>query len=398
MVILEGEPPMELVRGAQKKSAKSEREHRVLISLVEHFIKTAKPVGSNTLKDEEFADLSSATIRNYFARLEEEGYLLQQHTSGGRIPTNKSFRLYATEWFEKREKEKLPNTDEFKDVRISETKEVTALLQKAAEHLAHTTDLAVFLSAPRFEQDFIRKIYFLPLDAERSLVALATDFGEIVTETLFIDKKISSFTARRIEAYCNSRITGNGKPLNMNPEEEELALMLYNEVMVRYIVRYTQFQEDDIYRTGFSKLLAYPEFQDPAQLASGLALFEHTQGMRLMLTDCSKHNTMKFWIGEELDTYAPVTNKNSSVIAIPYYVNQQPVGAIGLLGPNRIPYNRLFEQLSSFSHALSESLTHNLYKNKIAMRANVSGTLKGETEELKLLSKKPQLLLESKDR
>ena len=80
-----------------KKMNKEEREKRVLLALIEYYILNGKPVGSATLKEVDVGDLSAATIRNYFAHLEEEGYLVQQHTSGGRLPTDKAFRLYALE-------------------------------------------------------------------------------------------------------------------------------------------------------------------------------------------------------------------------------------------------------------------------------------------------------------
>ena len=89
---------MKAIKTQPKKSGKTDRERKVLIGLVEHYIQTGKPVGSNVLKDVGFDDLSSATIRNYFAHLEEEGYLAQQHSSGGRIPTDQAFKLYANEY------------------------------------------------------------------------------------------------------------------------------------------------------------------------------------------------------------------------------------------------------------------------------------------------------------
>ena len=87
----------------KKKTGKTVRERKVLFGLVEHYIKTGKPVGSHALKEAGFEELSSATIRNYFANLEEEGFLNQQHSSGGRIPTNRAYRLYAQEFLHNKE-------------------------------------------------------------------------------------------------------------------------------------------------------------------------------------------------------------------------------------------------------------------------------------------------------
>jgi heat-inducible transcriptional repressor len=129
-----------------KKSAKTDRERQVLLGLVEHYIQTGKPVGSNTLKEVGFDNLSSATIRNYFAHLEEEGYLIQQHTSGGRIPTSKAFKLYASQYISSSFNHL--KTQTFLDK--EDTRAVSSFLQEAAEELASLSNTAVFLSAPRF--------------------------------------------------------------------------------------------------------------------------------------------------------------------------------------------------------------------------------------------------------
>lgn len=385
---------MKLIPQAQKKSAKSERERKVLLSLIEHYIKTAKPVGSNTLKDVGFADLSSATIRNYFAHLDEEGYLIQQHTSGGRIPTNKAYRLFAQEQLEVPLGESHQHRDLFEELRTSDTKAIAAFLQSSTQKLSEATGLAAFLSAPKLEHDFITSIRFITLDSERFLAVLLTDFGEVITEVLNIDHKLSSLATKRIEGYCNWRLTGHNKPENLSPEEEEFGIKLYNELIVRYIVSYTQFDEEDIYRTGFSTLLSYPEFHDPALLADSLALFEHTAGMRLLLKDCSKHDAIRFWVGEDLKPYVPHAEPNCTVVAIPYYVGNQPVGAIGILGPTRLPYRHLYTTLTEFSESISQSLTNNLFKYKITLRQPKPSALEQRQEKKQLLVQEQRLLLE----
>lgn len=378
---------MNALQPPAKKSSKTDRERKVLLGLVEHYIQTGKPVGSNTLKEFGFEDLSSATIRNYFAHLEEEGYLQQQHTSGGRIPTDKAFRLYALESLN----EKRTNTISFQSLNKHSTRAVTSLLQEAAEELASLTKTAVFLSAPRFEQDFIVGIKLLVIDANRCLCILMTDFGEIRTEVLYTEHKLGAIASKRLEAYFNWRLTGQSKPEHLSKPEEELGQKLYNELLVRYIVGYTQFNEEDVYRTGFSSLLTYPEFQDPATLARSLALFENTHGMRLLLKECSKFDQLKFWIGDDLTKYSAQATPDCCVIAIPYYVNSKPVGAIGVFGPLRLPYRSLFQTLNQFSEQLSKNLTNTLYKFQIALRQSQADTLISKYPTL-ITHKAPPLL------
>ena len=374
-----------------KGNAKKDREIKVLLGLVEYFIQTGKAVGSSALKEAGFEALSSATIRNYFANLEKSGYLTQSHSSGGRIPTPAAFRLYAETFLDENEKVKENVFDSFKQF---ESREVALFLQETAESLCQATGCAVFLSAPRFDHDFVLEIKLVSLDAYRCVCILITDFGVIKTEILHLPEKLSSSAIKRLENYFHYRLTGLDKPQDLKPDEEKIGQNFYNELMLRYIIGYSNFADEDIYRTGFSKLLAFPDFIETRALAHALSLFENVQGMRLLLKECSALNRLKFWIGNDLDTY--VQGSNSSVLAIPYYINHKPVGAVGLLGPIRIPYRRLFGILRLFSESLSQTLTNNIYKYKIHFRRPESGNIYLEPEESRLIGQSQVVLLEDK--
>ena len=350
---------------AQKKPAKDQRERLVLFGLIELFLQTGKPIGSNTLRENGFEALSSATIRNYFAKLEEEGLLQQQHLSGGRTPTPAAYKLYAQAHFDK------PLIDE-KDKQalrtnlLKESREVAAYLQQAAESISEMTQCAVFLSSPRFDQDFIRDIKLLAIDNHRCLGALITDFGLVHTEILYSEKKLSNFTLKRIESYFTWKMTGLDKP-SLAKEEEALASRFYRETMLRRIVSYTNFSSEDIYKTGFSKLLAYPDFNDPVSLANGLSLFENGSQLRNILKEGSKADQLNCWIGDDLKRFSSGAS-SCAIIAVPYKINQSTVGSVAILGPSRIPYRHLFGILQIASDLITESLTRSLYKFKITFR------------------------------
>lgn len=362
-----------------KRYTKEERKKKVLIGLIEHYLDTFKPVGSNSLKDCGFEDLSSATIRNYFAQLEEEGYLTQQHSSGGRIPTAKSFRFYAKEFSEETfiEPSKKAVLEKYKRL---EVREIAKYLREAAQELSNLTDCAIFLSAPRFDNDFLTDIKVVTIDHNRCLCILISDFGIIRTEVLYTDHKMSTFEAKRIESYFQWRLQSQNKPENLQPQEEALAHKFYTEIMVRYLVSYSNFIDEDIFTTGFSHLLHYPELRDAASLASTLSLFENANSMRLLFRDCMKQNSLRYWIDDDLSAFTQ-TPSNNAVLLFPYYINQAPIGAIGLLGPLRIPYRQLFGILRYFSECVSEGLTKNIYKFKLSFRkpsANSSALLEHE--------------------
>lgn len=340
----------------------------MLLGLVELYLKLGAPIGSNTLRENGFENLSSATIRNYFGKLEEDGYLKQQHSSGGRVPTTSAFKLYAESHLatsgaaSAQDKENQALYTKL----VKQSREIAAYLQQTAEVLSEVTGCAVFLSAPRFDQDFIQDIKLVSIDATRCLCVLVTDFGMVHSELLHTEKKLSNFSLKRMEGYFHWRVTGIDKP-DLSEEEEKIAARFYREIMLRHIVNYTNFTAEDIYKTGFSKLLNYPDFNNASALASGLSLFESPTSMRALLSECSKAGSLLCWIGDDLHTHAPHVS-SCSVLAIPYRINQTIAGSLAILGPLRISYPRLFNILKTASDAITETLTRSMYKFKITFR------------------------------
>lgn len=378
-----------------KKPAKTQRERLILFELVDLYLKTGKPIGSNTLRENwSMGELSSATIRNYFAKLEEEGYLKQQHSSGGRIPTPLAYQVYAEAHLNQpilAEAEK----NWIREHLVKETREIASYLQHCAESLSEISHCAVFLSAPRFDQDFLLDVKLVSIDHNRILSILITDFGMIRTEIMHTEKKIGTFLLKRLENYFIWKLTGLEKP-KLDSQEEILAEKLYKEVMLRHIVNYTNFSSEDLFQAGFSKLLSYPDFNDAAALASGLSLFENKEQLRQLLDKSVKQGALSCWIGENLNQFAPEAAA-CSIIAIPYRINQTLCGAFGILGPNRISYRELFGLLQSASHAISDSLTKSMYKFKISFRQPKRSDIDFKKEYSPILDQSQHLLLEDKN-
>lgn len=344
------------------KPPKHEREKKVLLGLIELYLEEGKPIGSNTLRSNGFKYLSSATIRNYFAKLETEGYLEQQHSSGGRVPTNKAYQLYAsllskTEVSPKEEKL-------LKGALQKEMKEVVSYLHQAAETLSELSGCPVFLLTPRLDMDLIQSIRFIPFDNERLLCAISTDFGLLRTEILHLPVSFSEADARGLEDYFYWRLSKRDKPNFTNETLKKWAQRIYNEIMVRHVAGFSQAVPEEIYRTGLSKLLHFPEFADPTHLANNLALFEDLMQMNAILIHCMKKNSLSTWIGEELHAVQPKIS-GSAVLAIPYRIGKITVGAFGILGPCRLPYRKLFGLLHRLSEYVSEALSNSVCKFQI---------------------------------
>ena len=373
----------------KKRFTKKDRQQAVLSGLVSLFIKTNKPIGSNSLKESGLDFLSSATIRNYFSKLEEEGFLLQSHASGGRIPTDLAYRYYANEALEDyslSEKEK----SKIKEALKLEDKEVSSYLNKVTEVLSEMTGLSVFVTSPRFDQDFIKDVKLFRIDEKKLLCVLITDFGMIRTETLFIPKKIEKEQIEKIQDYFLWRLGKTTTKPDLDEALIKLAQHFYNETLMRHIVGYANFFTDEIYQTGLSKLLRYPEFADPVILAKNLSLFEEKSTMLSLLSECMKINRLTCWIGDELKSTFQEEGCDCTIIAIPYRINRMVVGAISLLGPMRIDYPRLFAILEAFSETISHELTNAIYKFKLSYRTPMSTG--------NYLAKAPSILLEDKSK
>ena len=375
----------------QKRQKKHDREHAVLMGLVELYLQTGRPVGSQTLKECGFDELSPATLRNYCAHLEEKGFLKQQHSSGGRIPTNLAYKVYAESVKTSAE---LLSTEQkcLQEHLCKETRQVHLYLQKSIEVLANWSKSAVFLSAPRFDQDFVSEVKLVNLDAHRVLCVLITDFGTIRSEALFTDRKLSSFALRRIEHFFYAKLTGQEKPL-LSEDEEKVALSLYNEVMLRHLVDYSHFSSYDIVKTGFSQMLHYPDFAEASSLASGLALFEDDLALHSLLNHACTQQALSFFIGEDL-CYASSLAHSCAVLLIPYQIAKTTVGAIGLLCPSRTPYRKHFALLKAAATMIGDSLTKSLHTFKMSYRQPRGEQLDFQRQTI-LLSSSTQNLLEN---
>lgn len=376
-----------------KKNPKQEREKKILLGLVDLYLRTGKPIGSNTLKEEGFEAISSATIRNYFSKLEKEGYLAQQHTSGGRVPTDLAFKYYAI-CMQEQQKVADPALDlKMHTLLTQETKELHSFLEQSIDHLSTETKAACFLLSPSFDQDFITSIRLMNLDPKRILCVILTHFGFVHTEVLYTQSKLSNFSLHRIEEFFSSKLANTASP-ELSKEEKIFAERCFNEIALRNIIHFTSPTNNEIYRAGLSQLLNYQECQDTCVLSDALQIFDRPTLLSSLLKEAMHSKHLKCWIGRDLNNY--VTNsKEFSILAIPYYIHNKPVGAVALLAPNRMNYRENFSLLRAFSQYVSQSLTKSVYKFNIVWHQPKQES--GE-QTTKTISRSPSHLLEDRSR
>ncbi|EPP35393.1 heat-inducible transcription repressor HrcA [Chlamydia ibidis] len=339
----------------------------VLLTTTELYLKTGQPVGSKTLKEHCDSHLSTATIRNYFSELETQGFLKKNHVSGGRIPTDLAFRYYVDYNIPSHE----PVSDsvlQILDTLPKESRNIVKDLQKASELLGEVLQLPTCFSSPRFDSDTVTNIQLSSVDDQRIVVILSTEFGQIFTDILWIPETLASTSLKRIESFLQNYISKQIPKDSLSQKEEEIGMTLYNEVVVRYLTRYCNFSEEDLYQTGLSKLLKYESFKDPDMLALGLSFFENRRHMCKLLDIGMHRDKPTAFIGNELSDIFGTRNPQCTVITMPYYMNNTPLGAFGVLGPVNLPYKEIFAILTLFADKVKASLTQSFYKFKLSFR------------------------------
>jgi heat-inducible transcriptional repressor len=362
-----------LVKASHKRDSKAQE---LLFGLIDLYISSNKPIGSQTLKDQGFGHLSSATIRNYFALLDKEGLLEQIHTSGGRVPTDLAWRRYFdTCTLAPIELDTLSHLKVALEPFVQAVKQGMALydvLSLLCEALAQLTKCACFLLSPSFEQDHLTHIKIWPIQADRWAIITRSQMGFIDHEILPIRQESRNLNTIRIEQLLEQRIRHPfSNDTSVQPQEHRLVQEIYNELMIRHLVRHTYPSERVWLKAGLSNLLNHPELAEAEKLATALSFFERRQSKDHLQQLMKKNPGMISLIGQELQQLHLPSNEGC-LIASPFYIHQQMAGLLGIIGPKRVPYKRIRQILEYASQLLNHHLTRQYYSFKLTYENNLA--------------------------
>ena len=319
-----------------------ERKTKILNAIIRNYLETGEPVGSRTISKYTDLNLSSATIRNEMADLEELGYILQPHTSAGRIPSDKGYRFYVDHLMEEKNRE----VDDMKQFVIEHTEKMEQVLQKVAKVLAANTNYATMVSAPSYHRNKVKFIQLSNVDEEQILAV-------IVTEPL------DNETMLKLNILLNSNLNG------LALEEINLATIaklkgqagIHSDIVSNVLdtLGETMGQDEDIkiYTSGTTNLFKYPELSDSAEKASELiSTFEEKQQLASLVTEnlLDEENTgIQVYIGNE----SPIqTMKDCSVVTATYELGEGVRGTIGIVGPKRMDYEKVMANLNTLKKSL----------------------------------------------
>ena len=334
------------------------RKLQILQAIINDYIMTAEPVGSRTLAKKYGLGISSATIRNEMSDLEEMGFLEQPHTSAGRVPSDKAYRLYVDKLMQVR------SLDEQEAEYIKETYE-TRILQieqiifHTAKILSEITNYTSIAMAPQLSKVMIRHIQLVPVDDGFALLVIVTSSGILKDTLIRIPEGIDSDYLYRISNILNEQFRGktldrvNVRDLAHIREEFVENRKFFNGLVDILTQRFRESEKREVYLGGTANIFNFPEYQDIIRARSFLNLMEEKDLLYDILAN-STDDGVVVSIGAE-NSYEEL--RECSIVTATYSLEDRVLGTIGVIGPTRMEYSKAVSVMDYMGKALSRYLT-----------------------------------------
>ncbi|MFA5481087.1 MAG: heat-inducible transcriptional repressor HrcA [Bacilli bacterium] len=318
------------------------RRDIILKLIVDHFIKTAQPVGSQTLLDEYRLDYSSATIRNEMNTLEVDGYLEKTHTSSGRVPSSKGYRYYVDNLREKGIDEEIKNR--IQTVLNQKVQSADEVIKESCEILSHMTNLVSIVLGPTASEEKLVSLQIIPISDKSATAVFVTDTGYVENKTFNIGEKIKVDDVQSCVKLLNERLTGTSiselvpKMQAIKPLISDLIIghdILYQAMLETFL----RFASDRLSLYGREKLLEQPEYsKDISKLKKILSMLDSPEALRNFTGHDNAEITIR--IGEDDNQYDDV-----SIVSAKVKVPGHKDGNIAIVGPRRMDYAKVISYI-----------------------------------------------------
>jgi heat-inducible transcriptional repressor len=331
------------------------RRDEILKLIVEHFIKTAEPVGSKTLQEVYHLDVSSATIRNEMNALEQDGYLEKTHTSSGRVPSEKGYQYYAEHIRETSVDEKTKNA--LANVLSEKSKSVEEVMKEACEILSHMTNLASVVLGPSVDEEKLVSVQIIPIGENTATAVFVTDKGYVENKTFLIDPALKSEEVVKTVKLLNDRLEGTPISGLVNKMEAmKPALTDYvvgQEVIYDAILEaFAKFATDRLSLYGKDALYNQPEYANDAEkLRQLLNLLDDPENLKKALAGNIKAG--KEGVNVHIGT-AQEGLEDMAVVSAGLALPGEPNACLTVLGPSRMDYEKVVSTLRYFAEALDQ--------------------------------------------
>ena len=324
-----------------------DRKMKILQTIIKTYLETGEPVGSRTISKYADLNLSSATIRNEMADLEDLGYIVQPHTSAGRIPSDKGYRWYVDMLMDEKEQE----VTGMKEQMLQKADKMDQLLKQAAKVLAANTNYATMISAHTYNRNKLKFIQLSQVDENQIIAVIVMEGNIIKNKIVTVGEELGNETLLKLNMLLNTNLTG------MSIEEINLGMIarlkeqagIHSEVIsdvLDAVANVIQVDDLEIYTSGATNIFKYPELSDKQSAQEIISAFEEKQQLASIVTQtlADEEKGIQVYIGNE----TPVQNmKDCSVVTATYELGEGMQGTIGIVGPKRMDYEHVMKTLKT---------------------------------------------------
>ena len=328
----------------------TDRKKQILKVVVEDYVRTAEPVGSKAIAAE-MGGVSSATIRNELSDLTELGYLEQPHTSAGRVPSPKGYRLYVNELME-RQRLSIAETERINQSLQMRMEELDRVISQAGRAVSSLMNYPAYVAATGKKQMTARRFELLPVDEHSCIVVMMMGDNRVKSQLLRMQLKVDTELMPTLVNLLNSNFTGisademNRRLMDVSEQVTPQMFLLLSQTIAYAADVLQEAGQKEVFTVGTSQLLKLPEFRD-ADKAHQLMSFLSDSKENLPVPD---EGPMKILIGPENVSEAL---QDTSVVVASYDIGNDMRGLIGVVGPTRMDYGTVAARLSGFAEGLT---------------------------------------------
>lgn len=335
-----------------------ERKIMILKAVIKNYMETGEPVGSRTVSKLPDCKLSSATIRNEMCDLEDMGYLIQPHTSAGRIPSDQGYRFYVDEIL----KETQAEVKEIKDQMFQRVDRLEIVLKRMARLIASNTNYAAMISSPSAHEAKLKLLQLSRMDGHRLLAVIVVEGNIISNKIIPIENEMTDRELLNLNILLNTTLNGLsiheinlGVVQQLKKDAGEHRDLIEN-ILKELSEAFSNDEDLQIYTSGATNVFKYPELTDGESASRIIDTFEKKEKLREIFHEVSElseeDKSIRVFIGKE----SPVPEMNDcSIVTANYDLGSGLRGTIGIVGPKRMDYEKVLSTLRTLMHQLDET-------------------------------------------
>lgn len=330
-----------------------ERKQKILHAIIQNYLETGEPVGSRTISKYADLGLSSATIRNEMSDLEEMGYIIQPHTSAGRIPSDMGYRFYVDQLMKEKEQE----VTEMKELMIQRQDKMELVLKQMAKVLAANTNYATMITSPQYHRTKLKFIQLSVISEDQLLAVVVAEGNVVKNKVIPISHGLDNETILKLNILLNTSLNGlTMEEINLSTiaklkEQAGIHSEVINSVLDA-VAEAIQMDDDlEVYTSGTTNIFKYPELADSTKASALISAFEDKQQLASLMENMKdgEDSGIQVYIGNETPGQ---TMKDCSVVTTTYELGEGMKGTIGIIGPKRMDYEKVVDNLKTLTNQL----------------------------------------------